>query len=55
MSARKKKSKSLELKIKERLKPYFVRRNNGQCQILIPLIEMDELVDNIIFDMKGSK
>lgn len=28
-------------------KPYFVRRKNGQCQVLIPLVELDELCEKI--------
>jgi len=28
-------------------KPYIVKRKNGQCQVLIPLIELDELCEAI--------
>ena len=33
--------------IQSLFKQYFVRRKNGQCQILIPLIELDDLCDKI--------
>ena len=33
--------------IQKLFKPYIVTRKNGQCQVLIPLIELDELCDKI--------
>ena len=33
--------------IQKLFKPYFVKRNHGQCQILIPLIELDKLCEKI--------
>ena len=33
--------------IQSLFKPYIVKRNNGQCQVLIPLIELDDLCDKI--------
>ena len=35
------------MNIQKLFKPYFVRRKNGQCQVLIPLVELDELCDKI--------
>jgi len=35
------------MNIQKLFKPYFVNRKNGQCQILIPLVELDELCDKI--------
>ena len=32
-------------------KPYIVRQNNGQCQILLPLIELDNFVESIFKSM----
>ena len=29
-------------------KPYITNRKNGQCQILIPLVELDDFVDGIL-------
>lgn len=34
-------------KVQQLFKPYIVERKNGQCQILIPLIELDELCSKI--------
>jgi len=39
--------KKLEREVYRQYKPYIVRRNNGQCQVLIPLIELDNLVIRI--------
>ena len=35
------------MNIQKLFKPYFVRRKNGQCQVLIPLVELDELCEKI--------
>lgn len=35
------------MSIQKLFKPYFVKRKNGQCQVLIPLVELDELCDKI--------
>ena len=35
------------MNIQKLFKPYFVKRKNGQCQVLIPLIELDDLCDKI--------
>jgi len=35
------------VKIQKLFKPYIVRRKNGQCQVLIPLIELDDLCGKI--------
>ena len=35
------------MNIQKLFKPYIVTRKNGQCQILIPLIELDDLCDKI--------
>lgn len=35
------------MNIQKLFKPYFVNRKNGQCQVLIPLVELDELCDKI--------
>ena len=40
------------MNIQKLFKPYIVRRKNGQCQVLIPLIELDELCDKIIKELK---
>ena len=36
------------MNIQKLFKPYIVKRKNGQCQVLIPLIELDELCERII-------
>jgi len=41
--------------IRKLFKPYIVRRKNGQCQILIPLIELDEFVEKIILTSQEDK
>jgi len=47
-------SKSIMNKgISKLFKPYFVKRKNGQCQILIPLVELDELVNKIVAVKEG--
>ena len=33
--------------IQKLFKPYIVRRKNGQCQVLIPLVELDDLCEKI--------
>ena len=33
--------------IQKLFKPYIVKRKNGQCQVLIPLVELDELCEKI--------
>ena len=33
--------------IQKLFKKYIVTRKNGQCQVLIPLVELDELCDRI--------
>lgn len=38
---------SLERKITKLFKPYFVRRPNGNCQVLFALTELDDLVERI--------
>ena len=35
------------MNIQKLFKPYIVKRKNGQCQILIPLVELDELCEKI--------
>lgn len=35
-------------KITELFKPYIVKRSAGNCQVLFPLTELDNLVDKII-------
>ena len=35
------------MNIQKLFKQYIVRRKKGQCQILIPLIELDELCNEI--------
>ena len=37
----------MTMNIEKLFKPYIVTRKNGQCQVLIPLIELDELCDKI--------
>jgi len=36
------------MNIQKLFKPYFVRQKNGQCQVLIPLVELDELCESIL-------
>jgi hypothetical protein len=36
-----------ELSIQKIFKPYIAKRKNGQCQVLIPLVELDEVCDAI--------
>jgi len=43
----KKKKNSGKMNIQKLFKSYIVTRKNGQCQILIPLIEFDDLCDKI--------
>jgi len=33
--------------IQKLFRPYIVTRKNGQCQVLIPLVELDELCEKI--------
>ncbi|KKL69307.1 hypothetical protein LCGC14_2116280 [marine sediment metagenome] len=40
--------------IQSLFKPYIVKRKNGQCQILIPLIELDDLCNKIVKFIKRS-
>ena len=35
------------MSVQKLFKPYIVKRNHGQCQVLIPLIELDELCEKI--------
>jgi len=35
------------MNIQQLFKPYIVPRKNGQCQVLIPLVELDELCEKI--------
>ena len=42
------------MNIQKLFKPYFVNRKNGQCQVLIPLVELDELCDKIEKHCKES-
>ena len=35
------------MNIQKLFKPYIIRRKNGQCQVLIPLVELDELCKEI--------
>jgi len=39
--------------IQKLFKPYIVKRKNGQCQILIPLVELDELCEKIELNLTG--
>lgn len=41
--------------IQKLFKPYIVNRKHGQCQILIPLIELDDLCYQILEKLKGTK
>ena len=41
--------------IQKLFKPYIVRRKNGQCQVLIPLVELDELCHNIMAHISGKE
>ena len=34
--------------IQKVFKPYIVKRKNGQCQVLIPLVELDDLCLKIL-------
>ena len=43
------------MNIQKLFKPYIVRRKNGQCQVLIPLVELDELCDRISVELTGEK
>lgn len=36
----------------KKFKPYIVRRKNGQCQVLIPLVELDDLVSKILKEIR---
>ena len=42
------------MNIQKLFKPYIVRRNHGQCQVLIPLIELDDLCDKIETVINGE-
>ena len=35
------------MNIQKLFKPYIVTRKNGQCQVLIPLVELDALCEDI--------
>lgn len=35
------------MNLQKLFKPYFVRRKHGQCQVLIPFVELDELCEKI--------
>jgi len=35
------------MNLQKLFKPYIVRRENGQCQILIPLIELDNFCNKL--------
>jgi len=37
----------MDKKIQSLFKQYIVKRKNGQCQVLIPLIELDDLCDKL--------
>ena len=39
---------SISSQIASLFKPYFVRRPNGGCQVLFPLTELDNLVEQAI-------
>jgi len=41
--------------IQKLFKPYIVKHKNGQCQILIPLVELDELCDRIEKEIAGKE
>ena len=36
------------MNIQKLFKPYIVNCRNGQCQVLIPLVELDELCEKIV-------
>ena len=38
---------TMYITIQKLFKQYIVKRKNGQCQILIPLVELDELCKKI--------
>jgi len=40
--------------IQKLFKPYIVKRKHGQCQVLIPLVELDELCDRISLNLTGK-
>ena len=42
----------MDKKIQSLFKQYIVKRKNGQCQILIPLIELDDLCSKITNSVK---
>ena len=37
----------IEKGVTKLFKPYIVKRDRGQCQILLPLIELDNFVDTL--------
>jgi hypothetical protein len=41
--------------IQKLFKPYIVKRKNSQCQVLIPLIELDDLCYQILRKIKVDK
>ena len=41
--------------IQKLFKPYIVKRKNGQCQVLIPLVELDDLCEEILEIFKKDK
>lgn len=43
------------MNIQKLFKPYIVKRKNGQCQVLIPLVELDALCDRISVELVGKK
>ena len=48
-------NKSLDIRVTWLFKKWIVKRNKGQCQILIPLIELDNLVKEILIQLKAKK
>jgi hypothetical protein len=51
------KEKSLRNRITSLFKKWYVKRPNGQCQILFSLTELDNFVDEILSEInwKGDK
>jgi len=41
-------------KISKLFKPYFVKRRNGQCQILFALTELDALIERIVLVVRNK-
>ena len=42
------------MNIQRLFKPYIVKRDHGQCQVLIPLVELDDLCERIERGMNAT-